>query len=327
MRPVLRGCGGAGGVSARAALGPAGATRRSLPPSTRCSAHVLSACCSRVHLGWAWVPLSRGSAGRDVQTEGRAQGQFGETAALPSCWVCSCVVLPICLYVSTAFLSFVEEPRKPGCWPLVLDAGRVSGGLRRGTVGSLSSDWPFLLSPGLALSPWGTGSCQSELSQAPSGDPLVCHCSLQPPVLSWLKPDCAAQSLWPCSRDSPRTQSPCPSPGPRGCPFGLLPCRPLHPGTCPQELCVLDWGRRSPGGGDVPSRNFPLQLRGWELVHCSVWGQVSGSQGPVDTSLGSSCLLRCHHGRCVHLVTGGSTTKGARSTVAGCRHQAWSWSC
>lgn len=142
----------------------------SLPASTCCSARLLSACCSRV--GQAWVPLGCGSAGRDVQTEGWAQGQFGETAALPSCWVCSCVVLPVCLYVSTAFLSLVKEPQKPGCWSLVLDAGRVFGGLRHGTAGSLSSEWPVLLPPGLALSPWGTGSCQSELGQAPAGGPM-----------------------------------------------------------------------------------------------------------------------------------------------------------
>lgn len=174
--------------------------------------------------------------------------------------------------------------------------------------------------------PWGTGSCQSKLGQAPSGDPTVCHCSLQPWVLSWLKPDCATQSLGPCSRGSPRTQSPCPPPGPHGCPNGcyLAGLCTLEPAL---ELCVLDLGRRSPGAGDVPSRSFPLQLRGWELVHCRAWGQVSGSQGPVDTSLGSSCLLRCHHGRCVPLVTGGSTTKGARSTVVGSRYQGWSWSC
>ena len=30
----------------------------------------------------------------------------------------------------------------------------------------------------------------------------MCPCSLQPPVLSWLKPGCAAQSLGPCSRGS-----------------------------------------------------------------------------------------------------------------------------
>lgn len=243
-----------GGVGSRGCLsgrssGPC-RHRSPLPPRARGSAPVLSCLLSSVRSGQAWVPLGCGSAGRDVQAEGWAQGQFGEAAALPSCWVCSCVVLPICLCASTASLSLIEEPWKPGCWSLVLGAGSISGGLRPCTVGTLSSDWPVLLPPGLALSPGGPGSCQSELGQAPSGELMVCHCSRQPQVLSWLKPDCATQSLGPCSCGSPRTQSPCPSPGPRGCPIGLLPCRPLHPGTCPRALCAglreeepWGWGR------------------------------------------------------------------------------------
>lgn len=247
---ALRGGVGEQGLSQRAqlwALPAPLATPSSLRPWLRSCALCLL---SSVRSGRSWVPLGCGSAGRDVQAEGWAQGQFGEAAALPSCWVCSCVVLPVCLCASTAFLSLVEEPWKPACWSLVLGAGRVSGGLRPCTVGSLSSDWPVLLPPGLALSPGGPGSCQSELGQVPSGDLMVCHCSRQPQVLSWLKPDCATQSLGPCSRGSPRTQSPCPSPGPRGCPIGLLPCRPLHPGTCPRALCAglreeepWGWGR------------------------------------------------------------------------------------
>ena len=143
MRPC-RGGVGSRGCPSRRSSGPC--RRRSpLPPSL----HSLLCSCALCLLfsvrGRAWVPLGCGSAGRDVQAEGWAQGQFGEAAALPSCWVCSCVVLPVCLYVSPAFL--VGEPRKPGCWSLVPDAGSVSGGLRPCTAGSLSSDWLVLLPP------------------------------------------------------------------------------------------------------------------------------------------------------------------------------------
>ena len=242
---------------------------------------------------------------------------------MPSCWVCSCVVLPICLYVSPAFL--IGEPRKPGCWSLIPDAGSVSGGLRPCTAGSLSSDWLVLLPPAwhFPLGDWFLSEQAGPgVLRRPHGVPLLT--TAPGPFLAEAR--LCHPELGPCSRGSPRTQSPCPLPGLRGCPIGcyLAGLCTLEPAL---ELCVLDLGRRSPGAGDVPSRSFPLQLRGWELVHCRVWGQVSGSQGPVDTSLGSSCLLLCHHGRCVHLVTGGSTTKGARSTVVGCRHQGWSWSC
>lgn len=164
---ALRGGVGEQGLSQRAqlwALPAPLATPSSLRPWLRSCALCLL---SSVRSGRSWVPLGCGSAGRDVQAEGWAQGQFGEAAALPSCWVCSCVVLPVCLCASTAFLSLVEEPWKPACWSLVLGAGRVSGGLRPCTVGSLSSDWPVLLPPGLALSPGGPGSCQRSWARCP----------------------------------------------------------------------------------------------------------------------------------------------------------------
>lgn len=73
----------------------------------------------------------------------------------------------------------------------------------------------------------------------------MCPCSLQPPVLSWLKPGCAAQSLGPCSRGS----------------------RALHqdhmaaPWDLPSGPVCWTGGGRALGGG-VPSRNFPFSCVG-----------------------------------------------------------------
>ena len=93
--------------------------------------------------------------------------------------------------------------------------------------------------------------------------------------------------------------------------------------SAPRELCPLGWGRKEPCLGGVLSGDFPLQLQRWELLHHSLWGQVSGSQRPVDTSLGPREAFACSDA-----ITGGVDTRwlgeapprGHRATGPCCLH-------
>lgn len=76
---------------------------------------------------------------------------------------------------------------------------------------------------------------------------MVCHCSSVAPGPFLAEARLCHQSLGSLLPRLSQDPEPCP-PGPR-LPIGLLPGRPLHPGTCPRALCA-GLQEEEPWGGE-----------------------------------------------------------------------------
>lgn len=105
------------------------------------------ALCLLLSVIFAFAALALGAGPADC---GPCSWQFGETSALSSCWVCSCAVLPVCLYTSPACLPRSRSRRAWGPGQGFGMPEAVSRGCRCRASPCLLAHCP--LPPALALS-------------------------------------------------------------------------------------------------------------------------------------------------------------------------------
>lgn len=228
------------------------------------------ALCLLLSVIFAFAALALGAGPADC---GPCSWQFGETSALSSCWVCSCAVLPVCLYTSPACLPRSRSRRAWGPGHGFGMPEAVSRGCRCRASPCLLAHCP--LPPALALSSPGVWF----LSERPGPGTLR-----RPPGVSAVLQPCPFSAEAVLCRTELAALLPLLSQDPEpvlctrtlGLPFGAVTLQV----SAPRELCSLHWGRRSSVWGAFNS----------VAESCSSTSVGAGFWRTQPWAPGSSCL-------------------------------------